>query len=73
MYAWACPGAYSLNFLLPYLVAAPVSLLVTWLLAAIGVHISWPVFIAIIFASAAAQAGILYGLIYLSALDDSRV
>jgi len=38
----------------------------------VGVHISGSVFIAIILASAAAQAGILYGLVYLSALDDSR-
>jgi hypothetical protein len=72
VYAWTNPGAYSLNFLLPFLFAAPVSFLLTWLLAAVGVHISGSVFIAIILASAAAQAGILYGLVYLSALDDSR-
>ena len=73
VYAWTNPGAYSLNLLWPYLLAAPVSLLVTWALAAMGVHISFSVFIAIILASAAAQAGILYGLIYLSARDDSRL
>ena len=66
VYAWVSPGMYSLNFLIPYLVTAPTSLLAVWLVTALGLEGS-PALAAIgLTAAAGFQAAVLYAFVYLS-------